>query len=135
MRNITTIALLLSLALPCNEGEVELWGVCYSIEETDTLDLSWNQLGGGIPSEIGDLINLTYLQLDGNQFMGQIPSIIGNLINLYLLDLQNNQLSGEIPIEICNPSIVHLDNNQLCPSYPECLCVSCIGYQDTSNCP
>ena len=102
----------------------------------DGLFLSNNQLDGEIPVWIGNLINLTYLQLDGNQFMGQIPSTIGNLINLYQLDLQNNQLSGEIPIEICNQGdgIPYLNNNQLCPPYPECLSGSGIGYQDTSEC-
>ncbi|MGY8763928.1 MAG: hypothetical protein ACKVLE_04230, partial [Fidelibacterota bacterium] len=37
---------------------VELWGVCYSIEDTDTLYLYNNQLTGSIPSEIGNLTNL-----------------------------------------------------------------------------
>jgi Leucine-rich repeat (LRR) protein len=107
-----------------------------NLTNLDGLFLSNNQLDGEIPVWIGNLINLTYLQLDGNQFMGQIPSTIGNLINLYQLDLQNNQLSGEIPIEICNQGdgIPYLNNNQLCPPYPECLSGSGIGYQDTSEC-
>ena len=40
--------------------EVELWGVVYSVEDTDTLFLYNNQLTGSIPPEIGNLTNLTY---------------------------------------------------------------------------
>ena len=44
-----------------NLTEVILWEVVYSIENTDSLDLSSNQLTGNIPLEIGNLSNLTYL--------------------------------------------------------------------------
>jgi len=43
---------------------VELWGVCYSIANTTELGLHGSQLTGEIPSEIGQLTNLTYLQLE-----------------------------------------------------------------------
>ena len=32
--------------------EVTLWGIVYSVEETNSLDLSYNELTGEIPSEI-----------------------------------------------------------------------------------
>ena len=41
--------------------EVTLWGVVYSVENTTELDLYNNQLTGPIPSEIGNLTNLTSL--------------------------------------------------------------------------
>ena len=84
------ILLLLSIAIPCNDGEVELWGECYNIEETISLNLSGSGLTGNIPSEIGNLVNLTYLNLWGNQISGEIPFEIGNLINLSILLLDNN---------------------------------------------
>ena len=145
----------------CNEN-VELWGVCYNIQTTLTLNPSYmqtngqiippeighltnltylylqsNQLTGEIPSEIGNLTNLTYLYLQSNQLTGVIPSEIGNLTNLTSLNLYNNQLTGVIPIEICNqgdntPTVSY---NQLCPPYPECISQSDIDTQDTSNCP
>ena len=157
----------------CNEEtEVELWGECYSIYET-SLNLAHSGLTGEIPSEIGDLINLTYLNLYSNQLTGEIPSEIGNLINLTYLDLQMNQLTGQIPSEIVNlinliflhlnknnltgevPGNIcdltldwsgiwspeyyqipyfNIDDNQLCPPYPECLTEEDIGEQDTSEC-
>ena len=46
-----------------NQTEVTLWGVVYSVENTDALDLSNNQLTGSIPSEIENLSNLSYLNL------------------------------------------------------------------------
>ena len=45
---------------------VELWGECYSIENTDSLNLLESGLTGEIPPEIGNLTNLTYLNLDYN---------------------------------------------------------------------
>ena len=75
---------------------VELWGVCYSIENTDTLELV--NLGlDTIPAEIGNLVNLTYLGLFNNDLTGSIPPEIGDLTNLLYLRLSNNSLTGSIP--------------------------------------
>ena len=145
----------------CEEGEVELWDECYSIENTTSLDLyangltgvippaignlvnleglylASNQLSGEIPSEIGNLVNLNDLYLSYNQLSGEIPSEIGNLVNLIDFYLSSNQLSGEIPESICNiyPNLSYFQvtHNQLCPPYPECI-EDYVGYQDTSNC-
>ena len=65
--------------------EVTLWGTTYSIEninDIDTLNLSYSNLSGDIPPEIGYLTNLTYMNLGSNQLTGSIPSEIGNLTNL-----------------------------------------------------
>ena len=99
---------------------VELWGECYSIENTDTLILYNNDLTGSIPPEIGDLTNLTYLVLWA-QLTGSIPSEIGNLTNLTQLWLYNNQLTGSIPPEIgnlTNLTDLVLWGNQLTGSIP-----------------
>ena len=116
---------------------VELWGECYNIETTTTLDLYGNQFTGEIPSEIGNLINLTRLDLQWNELTGEIPVEIGNLTNLVTLALYRNQLTGIIPEEICNQgdSTPNVGYNQLCPPYPECISQSHIDSQDTSNCP
>ena len=80
-----------------------MWGVVYSIEDTDTLYLSG--LTGPIPPEIGNLTNLTTLWLWENQLTGSIPPEIGNLTNLEQLVLHDNQLTGEIPESICDLNI------------------------------
>jgi len=86
----------------CNSEYVELWDVCYNIEETTSLSLVLNTLTGEIPSEIGNLTNLIYLNLSYNQLTGSIPSSIGNLTNLEELSLKMNLLTGEIPQEVCD---------------------------------
>ena len=121
--------LLLSVCFPCDEEiEVELWGECYNIEETTELDLS----GEGLDSS-GELIF--------GELSGLIPTDIGQLINLTYLDLSFNQLTGVIPEEICVSGIVNVwvyidvGYNQLCQPYPSCISQSDIDSQDTSNCP
>ena len=117
------------------------------------LNLWSNQLTGDIPPEIGNLINLWYLDLQGNQLTGNIPSEIGNLVHLTTLRLNDNNLSGEIPGNICDLTIdwsgghdlIHgiplqyfdVDNNNLCPPYPDCGegPVTSENQQNTSNCP
>jgi len=107
------------------------------------IDLTWlnlynNQLNGDVPESIGNLINLTSLDLGFNQFSGEIPQSLGGLINLNHLWLFNNQLNGDVPISICNiyQNLEHfyINNNQLCPPYPECLSEWSIGFQDISEC-
>ena len=75
------------------------------------------------------------MRLDSNQLTDSIPSEIGNLTNLTSLYLQDNQLTGIIPDEICNQgdSSPGLSNNQLCPPYPSCI-EDYVGDQDTSGC-
>jgi Leucine-rich repeat (LRR) protein len=90
---------------------VELWDECYSIENTDSLDLSESGLTGEIPPEIVNLTNLTFLDLSQNQLTGAIPTEIGNLINLNWLVLWNNQLTGNIPESIGD--LVLLENLDL----------------------
>jgi len=100
---------------------IELWGDCYSIENTIELDLSNSGLEGSIPPEIGNLTNLTKLKLYNNQLTGEIPPEIGNLTNLTYLYLYTNQLSGSIPSEIgnlTNLTYLYLYNNQLIGEIP-----------------
>ena len=71
----------------CEEGEVELWGECYNIETTTSLNLSNDGLTGEIPPEIGNLTNLIELILYSNELTGEIPPEIGNITNLIYLIL------------------------------------------------
>ncbi|MCP4216110.1 MAG: hypothetical protein GY765_15775, partial [bacterium] len=68
------------------------------------LRLNDNSLSGGIPTQLGNLSNLQILYLDSNQLSGSIPAQLGNLANLTWLFLYNNQLTGSIPMELANLS-------------------------------
>ena len=53
-------------------------------------------LTGTIPSEIGRLSNLIFIDLDFNQLTGTLPTQLYTLVNMTQLDLNNNRLQGKI---------------------------------------
>lgn len=63
------------------------------------IDLSFNNLNGSLPFDIGDFYSLKQLYLDHNQFTGTIPGSFGMAGNgsLVTLDLSNNMLTGGLP--------------------------------------
>ncbi|WVZ51107.1 hypothetical protein U9M48_002284, partial [Paspalum notatum var. saurae] len=62
-----------------------------------SIDLSLNQLTGGIPEEIAFLDGVVNLNLSWNRLSGNIPRKIGAMQSLESLDLKENKLCGEIP--------------------------------------
>ena len=72
-----------------------------NLSELTVLNLSFNQLSGNIPEEIfnGDMDELTYLDLQNNFFQGWLTCDWGLHPgeSLYI-NLSSNQLSGEIPL-------------------------------------
>ncbi|KAK9193480.1 hypothetical protein WN944_004177 [Citrus x changshan-huyou] len=64
------------------------------------LKLESKQLVGSIPASIGNLTNLTGINLFQNSFHGQIPEEIGRLQKLQDLNLTYNYLSGKIPTNL-----------------------------------
>lgn len=85
------------------------------------LDLSYNQLRGRIPDEIGDMIALQVLELSHNQLSGEIPSSLGRLKNLGVFDASHNRLQGHIPDSFSNLSFlvqIDLSNNELTGQIP-----------------
>lgn len=53
-------------------------------------------MNGEIPSELGNLPDLTHLILAGNQLTGEIPEALGNLVKLTHMDLADNRLTIKI---------------------------------------
>ncbi|KAJ6371678.1 hypothetical protein OIU77_002069 [Salix suchowensis] len=62
-----------------------------------TLDLSFNNFSGEIPSSIADCRYLNTLRLDNNKLRGHIPPQIGQLVLMKVFSVANNQLSGPLP--------------------------------------
>lgn len=119
---------------------IELWGTCYSIQNTENLYLSNSGLSGEIPPAVGSLINLERLYINDNDLTGALPSEISNLNNLIFLNVSNNQLTGLIPDDVCNMNInwngtsyFNLTNNQFCPPYPACITNQLVFPQDCAD--
>lgn len=108
----------------CTNAPLSEWyGVTldYSQERVQYIHLSYNNLVGSIPEEIGNLTELYTLDLSGNTLTGEIPSSIGNMHILGYLYLSNNQLTGSIPQEIGNLSDLracYIYENQLMGNIP-----------------
>ena len=89
-----------------------------------SLQMANNQLTGSIPATLGNLANLTSLTLHGNQLTGAIPPALGNLTNLTVLSLTVNKLTGRIPAELgslTNLTQLLLPTNQLSGPIPGAL--------------
>ncbi|KAL1224857.1 Somatic embryogenesis receptor kinase 4 [Cardamine amara subsp. amara] len=84
------------------------------------LELYSNNITGVIPEELGDLGELVSLDLYANNISGPIPSSLGKLAKLRFLRLNNNSLSGEIPRSLTAVPLQVLDisNNQLTGEIP-----------------
>ena len=79
-----------------------------------------------IPSNIGKLASLEFLDLSRNQLVGSIPTSLTQIDRLSMLDLSHNYLTGEIPIstqlQTFNSSSYE-DNLDLCGLPLDKLCI------------
>ncbi|KAH6772111.1 Leucine-rich repeat protein kinase family protein [Perilla frutescens var. hirtella] len=71
-----------------------------------SISLSGKNLKGYIPSEIGALSFLAFLDLSQNSFSGPLPHQISNLQSLVHLDISSNNFSGSLPQGLSN--LTHL---------------------------
>ena len=66
---------------------------------------------GEIPPSVGNLTEITSLNLHNNDLTGSIPDTISNLTKMTSLYLGHNQLTGTIPDSIGN--MINLDDSRL----------------------
>ena len=92
------------------------------LSKLQILNLSLNRdLTGQLPEEIGDLTELTQLNLAGCSFTDTIPNSISNLNRVSFLSLSNNLLNGKIPEDIGNIAFLeflYLNDNNLTGEIP-----------------
>ena len=93
-----------------------------NLHKAGRIEIEYNDnLGGPIPSELGNDTSLTNLWLCCNNLQGEIPAELGNLTNLKILLLDNNNLTGAVPASFGNLKKVDkldISTNQL-SSLPE----------------
>ncbi|CAL1365672.1 unnamed protein product [Linum trigynum] len=81
------------------------------------VDFSENRLTGILPRGIGELTELTKLNLGKNQISGKIPPAILSCSKLQLLHLGDNMLTGEIPKEIGQIPALEISLNLSCNQF------------------
>ncbi|KAF8019904.1 hypothetical protein BT93_G0560 [Corymbia citriodora subsp. variegata] len=102
------------------------------------IEMSKNQIQGTIPSALGNLFNLSLLNLDSNFLTGQIPDSIGALYSLQRLSLGRNMFTGEIPSSFSNMTSLNtlvLESNNFQGHIPQGLgnCMQLIGLDLSNN--
>ena len=125
-QGVTTAAngRVISLTLPHNNLAGTLPAGLGDLADLTELDLGGNRLHGGIPAALAGLHDLTELDLHDNRLIGGIPAALGGLINLETLRLDGNRLSGAIPGALGNLAKLedlHLDGNRLHGEIPAAL--------------
>ncbi|KAI3778827.1 hypothetical protein L2E82_08212 [Cichorium intybus] len=78
-----------------------------------------NRISGSIPSDIGEYVNLTQLDLSFNNLSGPIPSGLFNLSQIVFLFLGNNSLTGTLPdVKSTTLRNIDLSYNELSGTLP-----------------
>lgn len=90
-----------------SDNEIEISfadGVGTAMSSLKVLALGENSgpFPASIPTQIGEFVSLTRLELFSNSMEGSIPTELGRLENLEHLLLNNNELDGTIPTELGN---------------------------------
>ncbi|XP_073310455.1 brassinosteroid LRR receptor kinase-like [Primulina huaijiensis] len=85
------------------------------------LDLSYNELEGNIPKELGSMYYLFVLNLGHNDLSGPIPQELSGLKTVAILDFSYNRLNGSIPQSLNSLRLgeIDLSNNNLSGMIPD----------------
>ncbi|KAK9077128.1 hypothetical protein SSX86_005464 [Deinandra increscens subsp. villosa] len=106
-----------TLVNPCTWFHV----TCNNENSVVRVDLGSANLTGQLVSQLGQLVNLQYLELYDNNISGKIPIQLGNLTNLVSLDLYQNKLGGHIPEtlgKLQKLRVLRLNSNALTRTIP-----------------
>ncbi|XP_052735877.1 receptor-like protein EIX2 [Vigna angularis] len=100
------------------------------------LDISFNNLSGGLTNCWKNWKSLVAVHLGSNNLSGKIPSSLGFLSNLTSLHLHENKLHGDIPLSLhnCRSLLVfNVRNNQLSGNIPDWISHGVLALQLRSN--
>ncbi|XP_014503378.1 LRR receptor-like serine/threonine-protein kinase GSO1 [Vigna radiata var. radiata] len=100
------------------------------------LDISFNNLSGGLTNCWKNWKSLVAIHLGSNNLSGKIPPSLGFLSNLNSLHLHENKLHGEIPLSLqnCRSLLVfNVRNNQLSGNIPDWISHGVLALQLRSN--
>nr|XP_048324204.1 receptor-like protein 33 [Ziziphus jujuba var. spinosa] len=73
-----------------------------NLTQITQINIQSNNFSGKIPASISNLAKLEYLILEENDFRGQIPDAFENLSQLIYVSLRRNRLIGQLPSSIFN---------------------------------
>ncbi|RDX90259.1 Leucine-rich repeat receptor-like tyrosine-protein kinase PXC3, partial [Mucuna pruriens] len=93
----------------------------HGFDGLESLDMSFNMLGGNIGLELDGLVSLKTLNLSSNSFIGSLPTKLGKSMVLEQLVLSVNHFDGKIPDELLsyeNLTGIDLKGNNLSQSIP-----------------
>ncbi|KAF5446743.1 hypothetical protein F2P56_032346 [Juglans regia] len=93
--------------------------------QLQTLDISYNRLGGSLPPVVGNLNILVYLDVSFNKFSKEIPAELGDCLGLEALYVQGNFFEGTIPDLSKLRGIQYLDLSHNLTSQIEAIWHSC----------
>ncbi|XP_062190344.1 LRR receptor-like serine/threonine-protein kinase GHR1 [Phragmites australis] len=91
------LTMLVKLSMANNNLSGSLPSNVGSLKSLKFMDISNNQFSGPVPEDIGKLRSLQNLSLAGNNFSGPLPESIDGLMSLQSLDVSGNSLSGPLP--------------------------------------
>eukprot|EP00904_Undaria_pinnatifida_P003152 jgi/Undpi1/12838/HiC_scaffold_7.g02505.m1 len=110
------------LSLSMNQLQGRLPGVALrDMRGLVNLDLSYNEIEGTLPLELGALVHMQYLRLAATKLEGPIPDTLGQIKGLRKLDFSFGGLSGPIPASLgCCKKLdtLNLSHNQLGGTIP-----------------
>jgi len=86
-------------------GSITNWTEVGELKNLSWIDLSVNAISGSLPAEIGQVQNIEVLNLGFNQIEGQLPATLGSLnangyAELNELSCERNNFAGTLPSEL-----------------------------------
>ncbi|KAI3729967.1 hypothetical protein L6452_18640 [Arctium lappa] len=93
-------------------GGIDNSSVLFGLENLENLNLAGNKFNFlQIPSRVGSLISLKYLNLSNSDFSGQIPGELSQLTSLEVLDLSSLLSYGIRSLKLEKPNLTTLVQN------------------------